>query len=597
MSTPISHDVEKVVRPDGSLLLKSRIAQDPAVESTGQWLHQWAETAPSRVFLAERHGAGWREESYQSTLQQVQSVAQALLARGMSADTPVLVMSGAGVDHGILALAAQYVGIPVVPVAEQYSLIHEASDRLIDAVEMVRPSMVFVSDAGKFAEAIGLDALAGIEVVASVTAGAGRDVTAFSDLLKGDGGVDLAAAHAAVGSDTVAKIIMTSGSTSKPKGVLTTHGMLCVNQSQISTVLPILKARPPVLLDWLPWNHVFGGSHNFNMMLANGGSLYIDDGKPIKKDFSRTLENLATVTGTLALNVPIGFSMLLDAFRQDASLKRKFFEDLDLMFYAAASLPPDVWDGLEQMATEVRGSVPMMVSSWGMTETAPAAIMVHENIGRAGAIGVPLPDVQVKLLPQADDRYELRVAGPNVMKGYFNDPAKSKESFDEEGFLITGDAVKMRDAADANAGLLFDGRISEDFKLLSGTWVRAANLRLSILGLLTGLAQDVVIAGQDKSDIGLMIFPSPEYLEGAGEDLLLHAPELSAEIGQRLGEAAKTSGSSMRIARAVLLAEPPSIKDAEITPKGSLNTRKILSRRADLFERLYNNDDPAVIRV
>lgn len=597
MSTPISHDVEKVVRPDGSLLLKSRIAQDPAVESTGQWLHQWAETAPTRVFLAERHGAGWREESYQSTLQQVQSVAQALLARGMSADTPVLVMSGAGVDHGILALAAQYVGIPVVPVAEQYSLIHEASDRLIDAVEMVRPSMVFVSDAGKFAEAIGLDALAGIEVVASVTAGAGRDVTAFSDLLKGDGGVDLAAAHAAVGSDTVAKIIMTSGSTSKPKGVLTTHGMLCVNQSQISTVLPILKARPPVLLDWLPWNHVFGGSHNFNMMLANGGSLYIDDGKPIKKDFARTLENLATVTGTLALNVPIGFSMLLDAFRQDASLKRKFFEDLDLMFYAAASLPPDVWDGLEQMATEVRGSVPMMVSSWGMTETAPAAIMVHENIGRAGAIGVPLPDVQVKLLPQADDRYELRVAGPNVMKGYFNDPAKSKESFDEEGFLITGDAVKMRDAADTNAGLMFDGRISEDFKLLSGTWVRAANLRLSILGLLAGLAQDVVIAGQDKSDIGLMIFPSPEYLEGAGEDLLLHAPELRAEIGQRLGEAAKTSGSSMRIARAVLLAEPPSIKDAEITPKGSLNTGKILSRRADLFERLYNNDDPAVIRV
>ena len=597
MSTPISHDVEKVVRPDGSLLLKSRIAQDPAVESTGQWLHQWAETAPSRVFLAERHGAGWREESYQSTLQQVQSVAQALLARGMSADTPVLVMSGAGVDHGILALAAQYVGIPVVPVAEQYSLIREASDRLIDALEMVRPSMVFVSDAGKFAEAIGLDALAGIEVVASVTAGAGRDVTAFSDLLKGDGGVDLAAAHAAVGSDTVAKIIMTSGSTSKPKGVLTTHGMLCVNQSQISTVLPILKARPPVLLDWLPWNHVFGGSHNFNMMLANGGSLYIDDGKPIKKDFARTLENLATVTGTLALNVPIGFSMLLDAFRQDASLKRKFFEDLDLMFYAAASLPPDVWDGLEQMATEVRGSVPMMVSSWGMTETAPAAIMVHENIGRAGAIGVPLPDVQVKLLPQADDRYELRVSGPNVMKGYFNDPAKSKESFDEEGFLITGDAVKMRDAADANAGLMFDGRISEDFKLLSGTWVRAANLRLSILGLLAGLAQDVVIAGQDKSDIGLMIFPSPEYLEGAGEDLLLHAPELRAEIGQRLGEAAKTSGSSMRIARAVLLAEPPSIKDAEITPKGSLNTRKILSRRADLFERLYNNDDPAVIRV
>lgn len=597
MTDTISHNVHQEIRPDGSLLQTSNVPIGPVVRNIGKWLHHWADTTPSQIFLAERDGAGWREESYSSVLQKVQHVAQSLLARGMNAETPVIIMSGAGVDHGILMLAAQYVGIPVVPVAEQYSLIAEANERLIDAVEMVRPAMAYVTDAGRYSAAIGLEALSGIEVVASITAGAGRDVTPFSDLVKGDSAVDLAAAHDAVGPDAVAKIIMTSGSTSKPKGVLTTHGMLCVNQSQISAVLPVLTARPPVILDWLPWNHVFGGSHNFNMMLANGGSLYIDDGKPTKRDFGRMLENHSMMTGTLALNVPIGFSLLLDAMRKDEVLRRRFFEDLDLMFYAAASLPAEVWDGLEQMATEVRGNVPMMVSSWGMTETAPSAIMVHENVGRAGVIGVPLPEVKVKLLPLEDDRFELLVAGPNVMDRYFDNPDKTKESFDDEGFLITGDAVKMRDKNDPNAGLIFDGRTSEDFKLLTGTWVRAATLRLTILGVLDGLVQDVVITGQDKGDIGLMIFPLPDALEGAGDGPVLDASELASKIASCLSEAAKTSGSSMRIARALLLAEPPSVADGEITPKGSLNPRKILTRRAALFDRLYTNDDPAVIRT
>lgn len=597
MIQTIPHDVRQEIRPDGSLLQTTNWPNGPVADNVGQWLHRWAGESPSRVFLAERSGAGWREESYSSVLQQVQSVAQSLLARGMNAQTPVIILSGAGIDHGILMLAAQYVGIPVVPVAEQYSLIPEANERLVDAINMVRPAMAYVSDANRYANAIALDALAGIEVVASVTATSGRAVTPFADLVKGDSSVDLLAASQAVGADSVAKIIMTSGSTSKPKGVLTTHGMLCVNQAQIAAVLPVLTARPPVIVDWLPWNHVFGGSHNFNMMLANGGSLYIDDGKPTKKEGARMLENHALKTGTLALNVPIGFSLLLDGMRKDASLRRRFFEDLDLMFYAAASLPAKIWDGLEQMATEVRGDVPMMVSSWGMTETAPASLMVHENVGRAGVIGVPLPDVTVKLLPLDDARFELRVAGPNVMDGYFNDPEKTKESFDEEGFLITGDAVRMRVADDPNAGLSFDGRISEDFKLLTGTWVRAATLRLSLMGVLAGLVQDIVITGQDKEDIGLFIFPLPDALNSAGSNPVLDAPELAAQIAQRLTEAAKTGGSSMRITRALLLAEPPSVAAGEITPKGSLNPRKILSRRAALFEKLYDNDDPAVIRT
>ncbi|MFK7997096.1 MAG: feruloyl-CoA synthase [Granulosicoccus sp.] len=597
MNSTVSHDIRQEIQPDGSLLLASNHELGAGVQNIGRWLHHWADTTPDSIFLAERSGAGWREESYDSMLQQVQRVAQSLLARGLSAQTPVLVLSGNGVDHGILALAAQYVGIPVVPLAEQYALISAANERLVDAIEMVKPKMAYVSNAGQFSDAIGLEALAGIEVVASISEGAQRSVTEFSELLKGDSSIDLVAAHAKVGADTVAKIILTSGSTSKPKGVLTTHGMLCVNQLQISTVMPILKARPPVILDWLPWNHVFGGSHNFNMMLANGGSLYIDDGKPTKKDFGRMLENLAMKPGTLALNVPIGFSLLFDAFRKDNSLKHKFFSDLDLTFYAGASLSADVWDGLEQMATEVRGVVPMMISSWGMTETAPASIMVHENMGRAGVIGVPLPGVKVKLLPLADERFELRVAGPNVMPGYFNDDVKTKAAFDEEGFLITGDAVKLRDQNNPNAGLIFHGRTSEDFKLMSGTWVRAANLRLSILGMLAGLVQDVVITGQDKPDIGLMIFPLPDALRDVGDDPLLNDTELSEAIAGRLREAAQTAGSSMRIARAVLLAEPPSVPDGEITPKGSLNPNKVIARRAELFDRLYTDDDPAVIRI
>lgn len=372
--------------------------------------------------------------------------------------------------------------------------------------------------------------------------------------------------------------------------------MLCVNQAQMAAVMPVLTQRPPVIVDWLPWNHVFGGSHNFNMMLANGGSLYIDDGKPTKRDFARTLENLSLVTGTLSLNVPVGYALLVEAFRKDEGLKRRFFEDLDLMFYAAASLPAEIWDGLEAMAREVRGDVPMMVSSWGMTETAPAAIQVHEDMGRAGVIGVPLPDVTAKLLPIGDARFELRVKGPNVMPGYFNEPEKTAESFDDEDFLITGDAVKLADAENPDAGLQFDGRTSEDFKLLTGTWVRAATLRIEILGLLDGLVQDVVIAGQDKADIGLLVFPLPEAIDGATGDVI-DAPELAGQIAGRLHDAARHAGSSNRIARVLLMAEPPSVKDGEITPKGSLNPRKILTRRAALFQRLYNDADPAVIRI
>jgi len=595
------HAVEREVRPDGSILLRSRTALGPAVARTGDWLHHWAGTTPERTFLAERSGAGWREESYAATLEKVRAVGAALLARGMDGSTPILVMSGNGVDHGILALAAQYVGVPVVPVAEQYALVHGAHGRLREVIGLIRPRMAYVVDADQFGEALELDALQSVEIVASRPHG--RDVTAFDDLLRGDAGVDVDRAFEAVTPDTVGKILMTSGSTSSPKGVLTTHRMMCVNQVQLADALPFLRRRPPVIVDWLPWNHVFGGSHNFNMMLANGGSLYIDDGKPVKGLFERTVENLGLRTGTLAFNVPLGFGMLLKALEADAGLRQRFFEDLDLIFYAGASLPQDVWAGLESMALEVRGEVPLMTSSWGLTETAPSAMMQQEPAPRSGIVGVPLNGVTVKLLPDEDMRCEVRVKGPNVMPGYFNDPEKTQAAFDEEGFFVTGDAMVFLDADDPNQGMRFDGRISEDFKLQSGTWVRAAQLKLDLLSRLAPLASDLVVTGADRKEIGVMVFPNVAELtrEGfeLGEDGGLYACRLlQGEILRRLSERAREiSGSSTLVSRALVLAEPPSMADGEMTAKGNLNIRKVLARRAALLDRLYDDTDPAVVTL
>jgi feruloyl-CoA synthase len=600
----LPHRVTHETRNDGSILLRSTYSLGPVVSRTGDWLHHWADKAPDRVFLAERSGAGWREETFSAVLDAVRAVAASLLARGMTAETPIAILSGNGVDHGILSLAAQYAGVPTVPLAEQYSLISGAHGRLREALNLVRPKMAYVFDAAKFSGALALDALSGVEIVASLNADAAPiPVTAFCDLARGDQATDVAAAYARTGPDTVAKILMTSGSTSTPKGVLTTQRMMCTNQTQIADALPFLRERPPVIMDWLPWNHVFGGSHNFNMMLANGGSFYIDDGKPVKGLFDRTVENLGLVTGSLLFNVPIGFSMLLGALQKDAGLRARFFDGLDLIFYAGASLPQDVWEGLEQMAMEVNGEVPLMTSSWGLTETAPAAMMQLEPTARSGVVGVPLTDVTVKLLPDDGMRCEVRVKGPNVMSGYFNAAEQTRASFDDEGFLITGDAMVFVDPSDFSRGMRFDGRISDDFKLLTGTWVRATALRAEVLSALIPLAADVVITGHDRMEIGVMIFPNIEALGDAGFEVIDVAgawvsADLLAEIAARLkGRVGQGAGSSGKIARAILPSSPPSLATGEATAKGNLNSRKILTGRAPLLARLYDNADPATVVI
>ena len=601
MATYIPHDVVREDRPDGSILLRSRVPLGPVVRNTGAWLHRWAQEAPDRVFLAERSGQGWREVRYADTLGQVRSLASSLLGRGLGPETPIVIMSGNSVDHGLLALAAQYVGVPLVPLAEQYSLVADAYPRLQYAVETVRPKMIFADDGAAYGAALALPFLDGVEKVLARNGSGGA--TTFSDLLRGDGSANVDGAYRAVGPDTLAKIIFTSGSTANPKGVLTTHRMLCVNQAQMAAAMPVIHARPPKILDWLPWNHVFGGSHNFNMMLANGGSLYIDEGKPTKAGFAASVRNIREHAGNLAFNVPIGFAQLVATMEKDNDLKRAYLGDTDLIFYAAASVTQEIWSALAKFAKEVRGEVPLMFSGWGMSETAPSATQTHQPVDRPGNIGVPLPEVTLKLIPDEDSRCELRLKGPNVLKGYYQEPQKSKEAFDEEGFLITNDAVKFVDFNNANAGLNFDGRISEDFKLMSGTWVRATNIRLDALKHFADIALDVVVTGHDRNELGLLVFPHPgsmnESVLSAGDTGgVFSSDAVRTLIHSRLTALSQhATSSSTRVVRALVLATPPSMSEGEVTAKGSINARKVLILRKELLERLYDDNDPAVVRL
>ncbi|MGI9366115.1 MAG: AMP-binding protein [Rhizobiaceae bacterium] len=588
------HQVSRDLLTDGSILLRSDIPLRPVARNTGEWLRKWGEETPNRTFLMERSGQGWRQISYAETLQQVQALAASMLARGMGPDTPIVVLSGPGIDHGVLALAAQYIGVPVAPLAEQYSLIPEARGRLVHCINKIRPAMVFAVDGDQFGDALKLELFDGVEKLVSRNLFDGT--LSFQNLLKGEGGSDIAGAYAKVGPDTLAKILFTSGSTGNPKGVPQTQRMMTVNQAQYLACLPMLRERHHTIVEWLPWNHVFAGNSDFNMMLSNGGTLILDDGKPVKGMFDRTLENLAMHVGTLSFNVPIAYSMLVEAFRKDKKLRHRFFSDLDMIFYAGASLPADLWSALEDMSREATGSVPMMTSSWGLTETAPACLIHHQGGAETGMIGIPVPELDVKLLPYQDNRYEIRVKGPNVITSYFDEPEKTAEAFDEEGFFITNDAVRFVDPDNIAEGIRFDGRITEDFKLLTGTWVQAAKIRLQALGALEGSVQDVVVTGADRKDIGLLVFPSRHDLrcDESGETIIdpTYCRSLRSAL-KPLVEAA--TGSSNRIARLLITAKPPSIQDGEITAKGSLNINAILIGRSGLLDRLYDDNDPSTI--
>ncbi|MFT3770022.1 MAG: feruloyl-CoA synthase [Minicystis sp.] len=585
-------------RADGALLLESAHPLGAFPRHVGDRLRHWAEAAPDRVLFAERAGSGFRSVTYAEARRTIERLAQSLVDRGLSAARPLLILSDNGVDHALLTLAAMHAGVPAAPVSPAYSLLSADLGKLRAIADLVRPGMVFTADADRYARALAALAPTGATLVAS--RGASGAVLPFDALLQRDPGPDLEERFLAQTPDTVAKILFTSGSTGLPKGVLNTQRMMCSNQRAIEVAWPFLRDRPPVVLDWLPWSHTFGSNHNFNMVLFHGGSLYIDDGKPTPELVERTVENIRAVSPTLYFNVPRGFDMLLPFLERDAAVRDAFFRELDVIFYAAASLPNPLWERLEAASRAARGEVVLMLSAWGSTETAPMSTTVHWRIQRAGVIGNPAPGTTIKLVPSGG-KMELRVKGPNVTPGYHERPDLTAAAFDEEGFYRTGDAGKLVDPENASAGIAFDGRIAEDFKLVSGTWVHVGAVRTAAVAAGAPIVQDVVVAGLDREEIGLLVFLSPlacrALCPGVAASDLGDQPAVRAHLDaayRRYNEA--SGGNSQRVGRLLVLAEPPSIDANEITDKGYINQRAVLDRRARLVDRLYTADAPEVLR-
>jgi len=592
---------------DGVLYLAARRPLGRYPGRITERLEHWALHAPERVFLAQRAASGdWRTLTYAETLAAVRCVAQALLERKLSAERPVLILSGNGIEHALLALAAMHVGVLYAPVATAYSLQSRDHAMLRQIVERVEPALVFAAEGDRYEAALKAVLPHHAELVVGSRAPEGRPATPFGALAETPATPAVEDAARRVGPDTVAKVLFTSGSTGKPKGVLNTQRMLCANQEMLRSVFQFLADEPPVLCDWLPWNHTAGGNHNFGLVLWNGGSFYVDEGRPLPGAFDETLANLREISATAHFTVPRTYEMLLPHLRADAALRERFFARLAIFFYAAAGLTQRVIDELQELARETRGEELLWVTGMGATETAPFALCTGNAGAYAGLVGHPVPGLELKLAP-VGDKLEARVRGPNVTPGYFRDPERTAQAFDEEGYYRMGDALKLVDPADPAAGLLFDGRLAEDFKLSTGTWVHVGVLRSQVLARGEGCLQDLVIAGHDRAFVGALVFPNlercrslcPELPEAASAAELLRDPRVRDRVRQALEPlAAESTGSSTFVARALLLDTPPAIDARELTDKGSLHQKAVLENRAAWMERLYAADpDEGVILI
>jgi feruloyl-CoA synthase len=559
-------------------------------------LARWAKVRPHTLFLAQRDAAGeWRKLTYSAAYQQVQRIASALLRRGLSEQRPLMLLSGNSIEHALLTLSAMHVGVPAAPVSPAYSLLDPETTRTKHAVALLTPGLVYAEDATAFDRAVAQSVPADTEVIALSGEFSSRAYTAFASLV-GEANAEVERAHQAVTGDTIAKFLFTSGSTRLPKAVINTHRMLSCNQQMHTQCYPFLAEEPPVMVDWLPWHHTAGGNANIGMVLAHGGTMYIDAGKPTPTGMAQTVANLREIAPTVYYTVPKGLEMLIEEMRRDAGLRQRFFSRLRLIFPAGAALPRPVQDAVEEMSLQVTGHKTPMTMGLGMTETAPFAISAHLPTWQAGVIGLPAPGVQVKLVPVAD-KLEVRYRGPSITPGYWRQPELSREAFDEEGYFCSGDAACFIDASRPELGLRFDGRIAEDFKLSSGTWVNVGAMRAAVLAAGTPYLHDVVFAGHDRDELGMLVFLSSvanrlcphldsdaAYHEVAGDERV-HA-WLRELIGQL---AARAGGGSQRIVRALILDQPPSIAAGEITDKGTINQRAVLQNRRAAVERLYSS--------
>jgi feruloyl-CoA synthase len=599
--------IRRTYRADGSIVLDSAEPLGPHPRCVTEHLVHWAREAPNRAYLLERSDDGsWSGATYQSALARVERLAGALLEMGTSPSRPLAILCDNSVEHGLLTLAAMHVGIPVAPISPAYSLVSSDFQKLKSIIRLLTPAVIYVDDFVRYAPA--LEAIqtlhTGIVVASTRRDRSVPDVRQLSDLDR-DNLTAVRRAFEAVTPDTVAKVLFTSGSTDAPKGVINTHRMLCANQQAKAQVWPFLETHVPVLVDWLPWNHTFGGNHNFNLVLRNGGTLYIDRGRPLPLQFSHTLANLSEVAPTIYFNVPRGFEMLVPALQDQRALREKFFSRLKLLFYAAASLPQHLWDALNELSASACGKPIPLVSAWGSTETAPLATDCYGEPSGPGVIGVPVPGCELKLEPNGE-KLEVSVRGANVFPGYWRRPDLTMRTFDEEGFYRIGDAVRFADESAPERGLLFDGRVAEDFKLTTGTWVSVGELRLRAIAAMVPIAQDVVVAGHDRSEVRVLVFPNIGACRKLCPDLGLNAGPSEIVAHSRVREIVaaglkslhdESPATSSHATGALLLTEPPSIDAGEITDKGYINQRAVLNRRKDLAEALFREGHAAVVSL
>lgn len=565
--------------PGGGFILRSPEPLQPFVRCIGEWLEHWAQTTPDAVFLAERDATGgWRQLTYRQTRDAVGRLAQAQLDLNLPADKPVVILSDNSVDHALLILATMHLGRVACTVSSAYCRLTKDFEKIHAILDALDPGLVYAVDPGVYGPPVRAWGRA-VPVVFSQNAAAFEGARSFAALLDREESPAVMAAFAAIRPEWPAKYLLTSGSTGVPKVVVNSHRMLCANQKQIAQAWPFLTRHQLRLLDWLPWSHTFGGNHNFHMVLAHGGSLWVDEGRPVPGLIEKTVANLRDVRPNFHFNVPRGFDMLLPYLEADEQLARDVIENLEGVFYAGAALPQSLWARLEAVVAKVRNRPLWFTSSWGATETAPAVTSVHWRIDRAGCIGLPLPGVELKLLPN-DGKLEIRVRGPNIFSEYRHAPEVTAKAFDADGFYCIGDAAKLLDETRPERGILFDGRVAEDFKLMSGTWVSVGTLRVRAVSALAPHVADVVVTGHGREEIGLLVFPTPQARA-------LPRTELEAHLRAGLHALqAEGGGSSQTPTRALILDEPPSVDAGEITDKGYINQRAVLARRAEAVERL-----------
>jgi feruloyl-CoA synthase len=600
-------------RPDGSRLMRSAIALPPSsLRCSGEWLERWARETPDAVFLAERGVDGeWIKVSYGAALSRVKAIANALLGLALSPQRPVMVLSDNGVEHALLMLACMHIGVPHCAVSPGNSLMSRDFAKLKANVELLRPGVIFADPVERFMPAIeAVKSLHDGIVIAGSNSKPQAGTYAFAAMEQA--GADptgkyeaVRRAFESVSLDTIAKFLFTSGSIGAPKAVITTQRMMCSNQEANAHIWPFMAIQKPVIVDWLPWSHVFGGNYCFNKVLCWGGSFYIDGGKPAPGLLEKTVKNLTEIAPTQYFSVPRAYDMLVPLLRDNAVLRKNFFSRLQIIFYAGAALPQHLWEELDRLARMELGEPVTMLSSWGSTETAPAATDCHFQAVRSGVIGVPIPGTELKLVPVAD-KLEVRVKGPNVFPGYWKQPKLTKDAFDEEGFYIIGDAVEFVDPRKPEQGLLFDGRVAEDFKLTTGTWVHVGSLRVAGIDALSPVAQDIAVTGHDRDEIGFMVFPNMSecrrltgLANDAPADQVLGHPMVKERLREGLLRMKREGGgSSTYPSRILLMGEPPSTEAGEITDKGYINQRAVLTRRADLVVHLYSDvPDSGVITL